>query len=222
MNSVSTPPSEIPRQDLPPTTATSIFTIDDLSAKSKPIFRRWLVLVFPNLEKTGICQIILLLRRYSASFHTCLDSPYCTHDLSFGIKPLVAEKAIHSAYQAALGADRGYVGLITKSPLSARWDVRIHNVAYDLAYLAEFVDLKPLPRRAANDDSALGRNCSLFYAVRKRAYAIVGECIDERQPFIRVLNTCQIYNAEAFCTPLEDTEVRNTAKEEYYQVGMEA
>jgi hypothetical protein len=116
--------------------------------------------------------------------------PYCTNDLSFGIKPLAAYKAIEKAY------------IQPNRP----------NAAYDLGYLAEFVDLKPLPRQAANDDSTLGRNCSLFNAICKRVYTLVGECVDEQQLFIRVLNACLNYNAEAFCTPLGDAEVRNTAK----------
>jgi hypothetical protein len=158
-------------------------------------------------------QPTLIMRtRENGHAHLAYELSAPVYDRHASNKPMRYAKAIQKAYTLKLGADSGYVGLIAKSPLSARWDVRVHNVAYDLSYLAEFVDLKPLPRRAANDDSALGRNCSLFNAGRKYAYEIVSQCVDERQLLLRVLNTCQNYNAEAFSVPLWDAEVRSTAK----------
>jgi hypothetical protein len=155
---------------------------------------------------------LIMRTRENGHAHLAYELKAPVYDRHGVNKPMRYAKAIQKAYTLKLGADSGYVGLIAKSPLSARWDVRVHNVAYDLSYLAEFVDLKPLPRRAANDDSVLGRNCNLFNVIRNRAYAVVHGCVDEQQLFIWVLNACLNYNAEAFCTPLGDAEVRSTAK----------
>ena len=64
--------------------------------------------------------------------------------------------AIQHAYNAALRADLGYVGLVTKNPLHDHWHVlRLHDDVYSLGELADFVDLTDVRwtrKRAQNED----------------------------------------------------------------------
>lgn len=85
-------------------------------------------------------------------------------------------------------------------------------MSYELGQLAGYVDLTDLPRRSANDDSALGRNCSLFNAIRKQAYQWVHDCVSHDQLSILVLNAARNYNADRFSEPMYDAEVQCIAR----------
>ena len=71
-----------------------------------------------------------------------------------------------------LGADPGYTGLIAKNPLSRRWRTRwAAPFPYGLEQLdadLSRADKRRPPARA--EQIGLGRNCSLFDALRHRAY----------------------------------------------------
>lgn len=94
-----------------------------------------------------------------------LAVPVCTTGAARQ-KPMRYLAALEDAYRRKLGADPGFAGLLCKNPLSETW--RIHEPAncpvYELAELAEFVDLtkKSQKRRPADEVAGLGRNCFLF------------------------------------------------------------
>ena len=82
--------------------------------------------------------------------------------------PIRYAAAIQAAFLVALCADPGYAGLIAKNPLHPIWRTLWVNHLYDLAELAEYVDLKR--RQAPRSVSGLGRNCQLFDELRAWAY----------------------------------------------------
>ena len=58
------------------------------------------------------------------------------------LKPLRYAAAVQRGMCAALGADRGYAGLVTKNPLHPRWQTwEIHGHSIELGVLAEYLDL---------------------------------------------------------------------------------
>ena len=141
-----------------------------------------------------------------------LAVPVCTtHNAKQKIIEYTAK--IQQAYSIALGADRGYSGLITKNPCHEKWETHVFDVQpYELGYLADFVELKELsadPREA----SGLGRNCAMFDTVRFWAYkairahrgSIYTTWLDT------VVKHCLSVN-EAFLEPLPYSEVKATAK----------
>ncbi|MBM9539105.1 replication initiation protein, partial [Desulfobulbus alkaliphilus] len=82
------------------------------------------------------------------------------------LKPLRYLAAIEHVLAKKLGADMGYVGLITKNPVHRDWWTIWHNhEPYSLDYLAEFcpdADLAAYSRRSRKEASGLGRNVTLF------------------------------------------------------------
>ena len=121
--------------------------------------------------------------------------------------------SIEQAYTEALNADRGYVGLITKNPTHSKWETHIlTEQPYELGYLADFVDLKALPKKPA-ESTGLGRNCTLFDIVRWWAYKAIrehrGSSFDTWLG--EVLKEAVNVN-HAFLEPLSYPEVRATAK----------
>lgn len=95
------------------------------------------------------------------------------------LKPLRYLAAIEHVLAKKLGADMGYVGLITKNPVHRDWWTIWHNhEPYSLDYLAEFcpdADLAAYSRRSRKEASGLGRNVTLFDNVREWAYSAVRE-----------------------------------------------
>ena len=75
-----------------------------------------------------------------------LAMPVCTtHRARQNVIEYLAK--IEQAYSFALGADRGYSGLITKNPCHTAWENHIFDVEpYELNYLADFVELQELKR----------------------------------------------------------------------------
>ena len=95
------------------------------------------------------------------------------------LKPLRYLAAIEHVLAHRLGADVGYVGLITKNPVHSDWWTVWHGIEpYSLDYLAEFcpdADLAAYNRRSRKEASGLGRNVTLFDNVREWAYSAVRE-----------------------------------------------
>ena len=82
--------------------------------------------------------------------------------------------AIQRGFWYALDADFSYGGMLTKNPLNPCWRTFWHDVEpFTLAELADYVRLDL--RRAAMQESALGRNCLLFDILRHWAYKAVRE-----------------------------------------------
>lgn len=141
-----------------------------------------------------------------------LSAPVCTtHRAKQNVIEYLAK--IEQAYSLALGADRGYSGLITKNPCHGTWENHIFGVQpYDLNYLADFVELQEL-KTNLKEVSGLGRNCAMFDTVRYWAYKAIrahrGSTFDIWLG--KVLEQCQNANG-AFIEPLPYSEVKATAK----------
>ena len=141
-----------------------------------------------------------------------LATPVCTtHRARQNVIEYLAK--IEQAYGLALGADRGYSGLITKNPCHRTWENHIFDVEpYKLNYLADFVELTEL-KTDLKEVSGLGRNCMMFDNVRFWAYEAIrahrGSTFDVWLG--KVLEQCQNANS-AFIEPLPYSEVKATAK----------
>lgn len=123
--------------------------------------------------------------------------------------PIRYAEAIEAAYHARLLADPGYSGLIAKNPLAAAWLVYTSRL-YTLAYLAEFVDLgRPRPAQAVG----VGRNVSLFDALREWAYSWVRTYKNEADfdTWTAAL-AGQAAVMNRFEAPLHESEVRGIVK----------
>ena len=90
--------------------------------------------------------------------------------------------------------------------------------AYELNYLAEFVDLRPLTNK--EKEYGLGRNCTLFDNVRHWAYSAIREHRGNtwEQWYHSVLKQAQSVNM-MFFEPLPYSEVKATAKASLNSVG---
>jgi hypothetical protein len=79
--------------------------------------------------------------------------------------------AIEHAYKEKLGADVGYSGLMTRNPSHPQWRFyRGWDGRYELAELAEWVELpKFIPKRKP-EEVGIGRNVTLFDFMRHYAY----------------------------------------------------
>ena len=122
--------------------------------------------------------------------------------------------AIQEALRQKLGGDIGYSGLISKNPLHTHWRVTVYaNAVYDLAYLADWVDLDKPEKCQRREERGLCRNCSLFDRLRHWAYRWIATYKDTAT----VAEWGQAVLAQAiksndFNTPLHESEVRAIAK----------
>ena len=141
-----------------------------------------------------------------------LATPVCTtHRARQNVIEYLAK--IEQAYGLALGADRGYSGLITKNPCHRTWENHIFDVEpYKLNYLADFVELTEL-KTDLKEVSGLGRNCMMFDNVRFWAYEAIRAFISGSYDVWHreVLNVAINANG-AFLEPLPYSEVKATAK----------
>ena len=125
--------------------------------------------------------------------------------------------AVESAFRSRLHADPSYSGLITKNPSHPMWNTyRGPKEFYDLAYLADWVDLpKFLPKQGAKiEEIGLGRNLVLFDFLRKWAYVAVRKEREMRNYVLwqaKVYDRCLERNAD-FINPLNYKEVYHVAK----------
>ena len=141
-----------------------------------------------------------------------LLAPVCTtHRAKQNVIQYLAK--IEQAYSLALGADRGYTGLITKNPCHGTWENHTFGVQpYDLNYLADFVELQEL-KTDLKEVSGLGRNCMMFDTVRFWAYEAIRAFISGSTDswYAEVLKVATNANG-AFLEPLPHSEVKATAK----------
>lgn len=129
------------------------------------------------------------------------------------LKPLRYLASIEYTYAKKLGADLGYVGLLTKNPVDRDWQVyHINQRPFELDELADYIDLETKPR-AANEVSGLGRNCAMFDTVRWWAYKAIRAHLNGGYDiwYAEVLKVAINAN-EAFLDPLGYSEVKATAK----------
>lgn len=169
----------------------------------------WLILPDPN---------VLITNPQSGRPHAVyyIGSPVCTSG-NARPGPIRYQAAIYEGIREKLQADAGYVQLICKNPLSSAWHVDfLHDKLFELSELAEYVDLKAatgrLKRRPYEEQTGLGRHCSLFDRLRHWAYQWVKEyknagCdvwLDRVREQADRLNT--------FDPPLPNSSIRSTAK----------
>lgn len=141
-----------------------------------------------------------------------LATPVCTtHRARQNVIEYLAK--IEQAYSLALGADRGYTGLITKNPCHGAWENHIFGVEpYELNYLADFVELQEL-KTDLKEVSGLGRNCMMFDTVRKWAYKAIREHRGSTfDVWLGEVLKMAINANGAFIEPLPYSEVKATAK----------
>jgi hypothetical protein len=141
-----------------------------------------------------------------------LAMPVCTtHRARQNVIEYLAK--IEQAYSLALGADRGYSGLITKNPCHGAWENHIFGVEpYELNYLADFVELQEL-KTDLKEVSGLGRNCMMFDTVRKWAYKAIREHRGSTfDVWLGEVLKMAINANGAFIEPLPYSEVKATAK----------
>lgn len=138
------------------------------------------------------------------------------------IKPIMYLTAVYNALAKKLGADAGYSGNICKNPAADMWDTYTPNDApesYSLGDLAEWLELdtwhntaKSIKKQAAND-TAFGRNVSLFHGIRHDCYALTNKH-SGRALLREIVALADAYNTR-FDTPLPSNEVMNTARSIY-------
>lgn len=123
--------------------------------------------------------------------------------------PLRFAAAVEHAYMCALGADRRYVGLICKNPLHENWRTHVQRIeAYDLAEMAEWVDLpKKLPKKELIE-SPLGRNVTIFDQLRHWAYRNVKRYENSLDWKFACRMQALAFNT-ALPVPLADNEVKH-------------
>lgn len=132
--------------------------------------------------------------------------------------PLRLLVAIESAYRAALGADTGYSGLITKNPCHPQWrSCRSHGPGYELAELAGYVDLtRHTPKQGAKlEGVGLGRNCTIFDHAAAWSYRNIRHFKGAAGGYVHwlaaVYAKCLERNAD-FATPMDARETYAIAK----------
>ena len=124
--------------------------------------------------------------------------------------------AVEAAFRAKLDADTGFSGLMTKNPAHDLWRVlRGPRQAYELAELADWVDLpKHLPKKKP-EEIGLGRNVTVFEWLRQYAYRHIRNYKGEVRNFIlwqAHLNTKALERNGDFLYPLQGNEVWHIAK----------
>jgi len=139
-----------------------------------------------------------------------VDSP----DMRQG--PLRYLCAMEAAFRERLQADDGYSGLITKNPVHPLWHVlRGPRLVYELAELAEWVNLpKHLPKRKP-EEIGLGRNVTVFDWLRQYAYRNIRHYKSDVRNFVlwqSHLNGKALERNGEFKTPLDPREVWHIAK----------
>ena len=141
-----------------------------------------------------------------------LSAPVAKSDAA-RLKPLRLLARIQHAMTDALSADRGYVGLITKTPNHARWRTTVWRPEpYGLDELRDYLpDNLELPRHIKKTEAVgVGRNVSLFESLRHWAYSHRRNYDNHTAWFCACLSHAEALNT--FATPLEFNELKATAK----------
>lgn len=124
--------------------------------------------------------------------------------------------AVEAAFRAKLEADTGFSGLMTKNPAHPLWRVlRGPQQAYELAELAEWVDLpKHLPKKKP-EEIGLGRNVTVFEWLRQYAYRKIRHYKGDVRNYVlwqSHLNSRALERNGDFTQPLQGNEVWHIAK----------
>lgn len=124
--------------------------------------------------------------------------------------------AVEAAFRAKLEADTGFSGLMTKNPAHPLWRVlRGPQQAYELADLAEWVDLpKHLPKKKP-EEIGLGRNVTVFEWLRQYAYRNIRHYKGDVRNYVlwqSHLNSRALERNGEFKHPLQGNEVWHIAK----------
>jgi transposase-like protein len=128
--------------------------------------------------------------------------------------------AIENGLRAAVNGDPGYSGLLTKNPAHPRWDTRQLGGLYELAKLAESVNLKAHKPKRGTDAAEYGllRNCTLFDRLRVWAYVSIrlyrGAGRTAPGAYLAWLNECyrQSLAYNEFPSPLAMPEARHVGR----------
>lgn len=137
-------------------------------------------------------------------------------------------KAVEAGLAKKLKADLGFAGYLVKNPAHDAWYTCSFDIAYSLADLHDYLDLK----KAANDDEAygFGRNVELFenlrhYAYRKfreRGYEAVGffEVLLERANMVNGTFRVELHQSEleATCRSIAKWCIANITAESFGEV----
>ena len=145
-------------------------------------------------------------------------SPVCVSEAA-KLKPMQFLAAIQTAYTERLRADQSFTHLITKNPLSGYFRTEhIHDRIYDLAELADYVDLEQrhwTRKRASNDEQyGVSRNVALFHRLRYWAYDNVTYHREQQTPYQAWMNEvlARAETLNTFAQPLPYGEIKATAK----------
>lgn len=141
-----------------------------------------------------------------------LKAPVAKSDAA-RLKPLRLLARIQHAMTHALGADRGYTGLITKTPTYEGWRTAIWRpTPYDLDELRDWLpDDLPMPQRIKKTEAlGIGRNVFLFESLASWSYR-------NRRHYSRFatwFKACTVHaeSINTFQNPLPPNEVKATVK----------
>ena len=145
----------------------------------------------------------------------CLNVPV-QNSATSRTRPLHYLAAVQRGLLRRLGADRNYVGLLSKNPLHADWRVYWHNRPYTLGELESWLFERDLAVEfSVPEATGYGRNCTVFDEVRNRCYREImpfkrkGGTAEEWQ--LRCVTLAAASNAQ-FVRPLHTSEIRAIAK----------
>lgn len=145
-----------------------------------------------------------------------LKNPVCTSDAA-RTQPLRYLAAVYQALLKALAADENYSRLLTHNPIHKNWHTCwYHSHLYDLAELADYLDLKPITKNEIHQidlDSNYGRNCALFDHLRFWAYKAIRNFRGENRDLTAWQNAVltKAGSLNTFPVPLLDKEVKTVA-----------
>ena len=185
-----------------------------------PAFRAWLILDIDKPNAAFACEdnglptpTFVAINPDNGHAHAgyALSTPVCVTDAA-RIAPIRYLAAIEHAYTMQAGADVAFTGPLSKNPLHPRWRVMepANAPAYELGYLADFVDL---PNRLPPRPSGVGRNCDLFDCLRQWAYRAVRDYWGPgRQDIWREAVRRHAEALNTFLVPLGNAEVAGIAR----------
>ena len=130
-------------------------------------------------------------------------------------EPIAFLNAVEHALTVALGGDLAFTGYLAKNALNPSHEVYYTGAKpYTLHDLAQYLELntpptKPTPRTADNDEY-YGRNCSIFNAVKYRAYPL-SDTHSYTQIYEQCLHWCEQENAQ-YSPQLPYNELKSISK----------
>lgn len=140
-----------------------VFDMDVPDASSKDY--EWLIWPVPNI-------VVVNPSNGHAHYFYRLEVPVCTTDKGHE-HPKRFLRHVRDGLTVLMGADQNYVGLMAKTPFHpAHLTMALREESYSIGELAEFIPnaWKKDWHFKSRTVSSLGRNCSLFDALRHWAY----------------------------------------------------